>query len=63
MSRSVLDRMDDPATPKITQGNLVILTGLVTAEWWKIRQDPGRKPYYETLTKLRYALIDADRLG
>lgn len=53
--------MDKPAEPKITQGDLMILMGLATREWVEFRDDESSLPYYRTLTRLRQALIAADR--
>jgi hypothetical protein len=53
--------MDKPAEPKLTQGDLMILIGLVTSEWASVRNDQNRVSYYETLRRLRQALIAEDR--
>lgn len=53
--------MDKPATPKIDQGELMILIGLVTGECGRVSKDDNRRSYYETLAKLREELMKADR--
>jgi len=55
-------KLDLPATPKLTQGDLLILIGLVTKEWAEIKKDPNCEAYYQTLTRLRQALYAADKI-
>jgi len=55
-------KLDLPATPKLTQGDLLILIGLVTKEWAEIKKHPKREAYYQTLTRLRQALYAADTI-
>ncbi len=55
-----LEKLDVKRTVVLTCGELDILTGLLTREWWEVKQDHARKPYCETIERLRQTIIKAN---
>lgn len=57
------ERFDEPAVvPRLDQGDIMILTGLVSGELSSVFNDENRLEYKATLERLRQKLYDADRL-
>lgn len=55
------ERMDQPIAITLTDGDWLVIQGLLTREWSDVRKErdnpPLRAAYFETLTRIRQTII------